>query len=89
MKYMGFSIVLLLISLSICNGQSAFSELRQFIFGHSLVDYRTVQDPTNETTSLPYWTYQFCQADDRYYSVGGMFGFMQNYVDGPVISQWG
>lgn len=83
-----FFIFLLLASTTNLEAQTI--EIRNFIFGHSLIDHRppAIPTPSNETT-VPHWIYLLAEAAGHKYSAGGQYGFLPQHADLPPFSQWG
>lgn len=64
--------------------------MRQFIFGHSLIDHRppAIETPSDETT-VPHWLHLFAQEAGHGYAVTGQYGFLQQHQNLPPFAQWG
>lgn len=66
--------------------------IRQFIFGHSLIDHRppAIAVPSDETT-VPRWLYHMANAAGHDYRAGGKYGFLFQFAHAEtyVYSQWG
>ena len=65
-------------------------EVRQFIFGHSLMNHFSDGDilDNHSGTATPYWMAQFAAADpDNTYLIDGMFGPFNSAAD--LFPQWG
>lgn len=75
---------------SICVLQAQATDIRMFIFGHSLIDHRppAIPTPSNETT-VPHWIYLLAESADYSYAAGGQYGFLPQHANVPPISQWG
>lgn len=69
---------------------SAQQELRQFIFGHSLIDHRppAIPTPSNETT-VPHWLFLLSEEANHEYAATGQYGFLQQHMNLPPFAQWG
>lgn len=65
-------------------------EIRNFIFGHSLIDHRPprIETPSDETTVV-HWMGLMAQQAGHQYAAGGQYGFLPQHADLPPISQWG
>ena len=69
---------------------SAQQDLRQYIFGHSLIDHRppAVPTPSDETT-VPHWLYLLAAEANHGYAATGQYGFLQQHINLPPFAQWG
>ncbi len=66
------------------------TEIRAFIFGHSLIVHEPPRIPTpSDETSVPHWMASLADHADLGYSVAGQYGFLQQHDDLPPIAQWG
>ncbi|GAA5220137.1 hypothetical protein GCM10025777_07670 [Membranihabitans marinus] len=65
-------------------------EIRNFIFGHSLIDHRPpkIETPSDETT-VPHWIGKLAQQGGHQYAAGGQYGFLPQHAQLPPMSQWG
>ena len=81
---------LLLFHQSIHYGQRA---VRQFIFGHSLINHEYHENPSYETpsqeTSMPHWLHYLADTEGLSYAVSGQYGFLPQHRNTPPIAQWG
>lgn len=66
-------------------GVPLLTDMRSFMFGHSLMVHAT---NTDETT-IPHWIHAFAQAAGHSYAAAGQYGFLPQHDDLPPISQWG
>ena len=66
------------------------TDIRTFIFGHSLIDHRppAIATPSDETT-VPHWLYLLAKAGSHNYSTSGQYGFLPQHDNLPPFSQWG
>ena len=66
------------------------TNLRTFIFGHSLIvhDPPAIATQSNETT-VPHWMAELSATANFEYAVGGQYGFLPQHANLPPISQWG
>jgi len=88
-KHIIFVIVTLL-SILITSSGGAQQEIRNFIFGHSLIHHEFQVNPTpSQETSVPHWMHFLAQAADNEYSVSGQYGFLPQHDNLPPIAQWG
>lgn len=71
-------------------GDPLTTNLRTFIFGHSLIvhDPPAIATPSNETT-VPHWMAELSMAADYEYAVSGQYGFLPQHANLPPIAQWG
>lgn len=66
------------------------TELRTYIFGHSLIVHDPPLIPTpSDETSVPHWMASLATTSNFDYAVAGQYGFLQQHDDLPPISQWG
>lgn len=65
--------------------------LRNFIFGHSLIDHRPPAIPTpHDETTVPYWLHQLAAEAGHVYQVDAQFGFLPYHAATlPPVSQLG
>ncbi|MEM7574501.1 MAG: T9SS C-terminal target domain-containing protein [Bacteroidota bacterium] len=64
--------------------------IKNFIFGHSLLDHRPPAIPTpSDETTVPHWLYLLAEAAGHDYSVAGQYGFLPQHANLPPFSQWG
>lgn len=61
------------------------SDMRTFIFGHSLIVHATNSDET----TVPHWMHQFAKEAGYKYAVDGQYGFLRNHANLPPTPQWG
>jgi len=66
------------------------TNLRTFIFGHSLIvhDPPAIPTPSNETT-VPHWVAELSFAAGYEYAVSGQYGFLPQHANLPPVAQWG
>lgn len=66
------------------------TNLRTFIFGHSLIvhDPPAIPTPSNETT-VPHWMAALSSAAGYDYAVSGQYGFLPQHANLPPFAQWG
>ncbi len=55
------------------NFNARATDIRMYIFGHSLIDHSTGSDET----TVPYWLNEIVQSSTHSYAVGGQYGFYQ------------
>jgi len=86
MKKLLIALLFLNVGISI----NAQDTIRNFIFGHSLLDHRppAIPTPSNETT-VPHWLFLLAEASDNYYAATGQYGFLQQHDNVPPFAQWG
>jgi hypothetical protein len=66
------------------------TELRTFIFGHSLINHELNINPVpSQETSVPHWMHLMAQAGGYDYAASGQYGFLPQHANLPPISQWG
>ncbi|TMM57188.1 T9SS C-terminal target domain-containing protein [Maribacter algarum] len=72
------------------SGNPITTDLRTFIFGHSLIvhDPPLIATPSNETT-VPHWIAELSVAAGFDYAVSGQYGFLPQHANLPPIAQWG
>ena len=69
---------------------SAQIDVRQFIFGHSLLDHRPPAIPTpSDETTVPHWMFLLSQEAGHNYAATGQYGFLPQHMNLPPIAQWG
>ncbi|MFY0627719.1 MAG: hypothetical protein JXR07_15585 [Reichenbachiella sp.] len=66
-------------------GTPILTEMRSFMFGHSLIVHATESDET----TVPHWMYLLSQQAGYSYGASGQYGFLPQHDDVPPISQWG
>ena len=66
------------------------SDVRMFIFGHSLINHEppTFPTPSNET-AVPHWVHFLAESAGFDYAANGQYGFLPQHRNLPPISQWG
>ncbi len=68
----------------------AQTEVRNYIFGHSLLDHRPPINPTPaDETTVPHWLNILAQNAGHQYSVSGQYGFLPQHANLPPSAQWG
>jgi len=83
-------VIVTLLSILIPSSGGAQQEIRNFIFGHSLIHHEFQVNPTpSQETSVPHWMHFLSQAADNEYSVSGQYGFLPQHDNLPPIAQWG
>jgi hypothetical protein len=61
------------------------SDVRNYIFGNSLIHHLT----TSDETTMPHWLHHLAVAGGKRYAVSGQWGFLRNFEeDLPPIDQW-
>lgn len=87
MKY--FILVLLILSLGV-KANSQISDIKNYVFGHSLIVHEPplIPTPSNETT-VPHWLGELAKEANKQYTVAGQYGFLPQHRQLPPISQWG
>ncbi|MEM8898528.1 MAG: T9SS type A sorting domain-containing protein [Bacteroidota bacterium] len=69
---------------------SAQTTIRNFIFGHSLINHEFQVNPTpSQETSVPHWFHFLAEEAGVSYAVSGQYGFLPQHQNLPPISQWG
>lgn len=74
--------ILLLLTFFCSQVQS--TDVRLYIFGHSLIDHAS---GSSETT-VPHWMNEMVQASSNSFAVGGQYGFLPTHAT-PPSSSWG
>lgn len=66
-------------------------EVRNFIFGHSLINHEFEVEPPvpSQETSVPHWLYQLATHAGKEYAASGQYGFLPQHRNVPPIAQWG
>ena len=65
------------------------SDVRMFIFGHSLIVHEATPEPTEEK-KVPHWMGQLSAAAGNNYNVDGQYGFVPSHADFSQLGpQWG
>ena len=74
----------------LCYSISSTSQdtIRNFIFGHSLINHESMTTPSQET-SVPHWLGLLSREAGHYYGVDGQYGFLPQHRNLPPIAQWG
>ena len=86
MKY----IISILISVFTSGILSSQSNIRTFIFGHSLIHHEVQVNPTpSQETSIPHWFHFLTEAGGHEFAVSGQYGFLPQHANVPPIAQWG
>ncbi|MCP5088042.1 MAG: calcium-binding protein [Rhodobacteraceae bacterium] len=66
-------------------GVRAATDIRNYVFGNSLINHPTDSQKTN----VPYWLYQLAKEAGHSYAVDGQWGFLRNFAqDLPPTAQW-
>lgn len=66
------------------------STVRNFIFGHSLIDHRPPLYPTpSDETTVPHWVASLADHAGHYYGASGQYGFLPQHANLNPFSQWG
>ena len=69
---------------------SAQQNIRNFIFGHSLINHAIPINPVpSQETSIPHWIHFLAQDAGNSYAVDGQYGFLPNHMNLPPNAQWG
>lgn len=65
--------------------------IRNFIFGHSLINHEFEVEPPvpSQETSVPHWLYLLADHAGKDYAVSGQYGFLPQHRNVPPIAQWG
>ncbi|MDA9773379.1 T9SS type A sorting domain-containing protein [Saprospiraceae bacterium] len=80
-------IILCLLTWQSVNGQDT---IRNFIFGHSLLDHRPPAIPTpSDETTVPHWLHLLSVEAGKYFAGTGQYGFLPQHDNLPPIAQWG
>ncbi|MBQ4821910.1 hypothetical protein [Aquimarina sp. MMG016] len=71
-------------------GTPLLTDMRTFIFGHSLIVHEPplIPTPSNETT-VPHWMKVLSNSAGYSYAVDGQYGFLPQHDNLPPIAQWG
>jgi len=65
-------------------------DIRNFIFGHSLIHHEFQLNPTpSQETSVPYWFQELSEHANHSYDVSGQYGFLPQHANLPPMAQWG
>ena len=81
---------LVLILLWINSAYAQVNPMRNYIFGHSLLDHRPPINPTpSDETTVPHWMYLLAQEAGYDYFAGGQYGFLPQHANVPPNAQWG
>ncbi|MEM6768146.1 MAG: T9SS type A sorting domain-containing protein [Bacteroidota bacterium] len=84
-----FSTILFLLFLSFIPVSSQ-PAIRNFIFGHSLINHEFQVNPTpSQETSVPHWFHFLAEEAGISYAVSGQYGFLPQHQNLPPFSQWG
>jgi hypothetical protein len=84
MKFISYIVFLILYSISV----SAQQDVRQFIFGYSLLDHRPPAVPTpSDETMIPHWLYLLADQGNHGYGATGRYGFLQQHINLPSFAQ--
>jgi len=87
MNKTAYPIILFCLSTVIVNAQK---EVRNFIFGHSLINHEFQLNITpSQETSVPHWLASLARAADHQYVISGQYGFLPQHANLPPIAQWG
>jgi len=90
LRKLSIFVIVTLLSILIPSSGGAQQEIRNFIFGHSLIHHEFQVNPTpSQETSVPHWMHFLAQAGDDEYSVSGQYGFLPQHDNLPPIAQWG
>ncbi len=85
MKFISYIVFLILYSVSV----SAQQDVRQFIFGFSLLDHRPPTVPTlSDEIMIPHWLYLLADQGNHGYGATGQYGFLQQHINLPSFAQW-
>lgn len=83
-------LILILILATTIFSLSAQDTIRNFIFGHSLLDHRPPAIPTpSDETTVPHWLFLLAEESNKYYAATGQYGFLQQHDNLPPFAQWG
>jgi len=64
--------------------------IRNFIFGHSLINHAIPINPTpSQETAVPHWFADLARSAGNQYAVGGQYGFLPQHTNLPPLAQWG
>ncbi|MEM9545020.1 MAG: T9SS type A sorting domain-containing protein [Bacteroidota bacterium] len=68
----------------------AQKEIRNFIFGHSLIHHEVQVNITpSQETSVPHWLHFLAEESGHQYAVSGQYGFLPQHANLPPLAQWG
>ncbi|MCA9658068.1 MAG: T9SS C-terminal target domain-containing protein [Myxococcales bacterium] len=71
-------------------GEPLLTDMRMFIFGHSLINHEYTDDPPpSDELSVPHWMYLLADNATYQYAASGQYGFLPQHADLPPIAQWG
>ncbi len=71
-------------------GEPTTTNLRTFVFGHSLIVHTPPLYPTpSDETTVPHWMHFLSQEAGYQYAVSGQYGFLPQHDDLPPFAQWG
>ena len=66
------------------------TNIKSFMFGHSLMDHRPPAIPTpSDETTIAHWIYLLASEANHTYSAAGQYGFLPQHDNLPPFSQWG
>ncbi len=89
MKSFSITLVLALI-LCVQTITAQYSDIKSFMFGHSLMDHRPPAIPTpSDETTIAHWIYLLATEAGKTYSAGGQYGFLPQHDNLPPFAQWG
>ncbi|MCP5074940.1 MAG: calcium-binding protein [Rhodobacteraceae bacterium] len=83
------ALVFVLLVLAVALPATAYSQqnkdIRNYVFGNSLINHPTETNKTN----VPYWLSRLAKSAGRSYAVDGQWGFLRNFVaELPPEAQW-
>ncbi len=86
MKLIWSSILSLFFLVACLHSTVAQKDIRNFIFGHSLINHAIQVNPTpSQETSIPHWMHFLTAENDNTYAVDGQFGFLGSHQNLPPI----
>ncbi|MFK8007168.1 MAG: T9SS type A sorting domain-containing protein [Saprospiraceae bacterium] len=82
-----FSLLLTILNFST---QAQSTDIKSYMFGHSLMDHRPPLIPTpSDETTIAHWIYLLATDAGHTYSATGQYGFLPQHQNLPPDSQWG
>ena len=86
----GIRSLLVLLLFTTFSPLQAQTDIKSFIFGHSLLDHRPPLIPTpSDETTVPHWIQLLSEAAGNTYAATGQYGFLPQHAMLPPIAQWG
>lgn len=80
-----FAVLLIAGQTGVASAENRPEEVRNYIFGNSLIHHLT----DSATTTMPFWLSKLSEAGGKTYSVAGQWGFLGDFLQElPPIDQW-